>query len=382
MEYDNLIRKGSSLSKNREVISFDVGESVKHQLNEVISQTISACYNKNSELSQQSIINLECIIDNTNNSNKITFLTPKEDEEILQNSYFKTQEHIHPFFTINGEESLINYFPHSPHIVKKENTPKILDLQKISTTEESDINRKTQVIIFSPHQDDEVLGAGALISKLVNENINFKIIYMTSGKGGGNSEIRKKEAVEGIKVLGGNSENCVFYDFPFYSKEIRVISSEDYDLMRKILYEYNPCSIFICGDVFDPNFTHRRCYDIILHTLHNWNDQQNVNISDSNQELLIYKEIINTKNWPFKVLFYFSVWYWPKEDEVTHILYYDLDLYKKKICAMMEHTSQIKTKFMGADERPFYQRATHRDNWFGEKYGKEYCEIFYMINSN
>lgn len=414
MENLPLSKRKSSVNTKREVANFLVSdldmllqENIKENGNNEITldyaimnilQNYIKKGNLNSLNHNKDKINftLECELDLSNNlgdnkNSTVTFRKLKEDSYF--STYFKAQEHIHPFFTADGEESLINYFPHSPYLVKQENTPKELDIHSLirnnsnnNISLDKNINNKdnvvdSQVLIFSPHQDDEVLGAAALINKLVINNIDFKVIYMTSGKGGGNSNTRQIEAINGIKVLGGNEDNCVFYDFPFYRKPNREVTQEDTDFMSEIMKKYNPGSMFIIGDVFDPNNTHRKCYDILLHYLHNYNDDISKipNSTSTNLNDLIYKEIIN-KNWPFKVFFYYSVWYWPKENEVTHINHYDITQYKKKVCAMMEHTSQIQNKFMGADERPFYERATHRDKWFGSKYEKDYCEIFYLLN--
>ena len=70
------------------------------------------------------------------------------------------------------------------------------------------------------------------------------------------------------------------------------------------------------------------------------------------------------KESPFSVFFYYSVWYWPKEGQYSHVLPYDYNTYKSKIYAMLEHRSQLEQKFMGSDPRPFYQRATVRDEFF------------------
>ena len=54
---------------------------------------------------------------------------------------------------------------------------------------------------------------------------------------------------------------------------------------------------------------------------------------------------------------------------------------------MLEHLSQIANNHMGLDDRPFFERSTHRDKWFGSKYGigtekdkNAYCEVYYCVN--
>jgi len=398
----SLNKQSKSITKKREVKVYSTQDHNDMKIGDLIKDSLSS-YNqfllKNPSSTSPSQIDssditLECNIDSLKGT--ISLRAPKE--EPYKSIYFKTQEHIHPFFTTNGEENLLNYFPHSPFLVKQENNPTQLSTDLILNRKslEGDLNgsnghsssplnedEDVKVLIFSPHQDDEVLGTASLISKLITENIPFRVIYMTSGKGGGNTEVRKREAIAGVTVLGGSEKNCVFHDFPFYTKENRIVTEKDYEYMHNLFSQYKPTSIFICSDVFDPNYSHRKCYDILLHYLHNYKhyiSYKDKNIEEHPKSELIYKEMINTEAWTFNVFFYYSVWYWPKENEISHALFYDFNVYKKKVCSMMEHVSQIENKFMGADERPFYERATHRDKWFGSKYGKNYSEIFHLVN--
>ncbi len=220
------------------------------------------------------------------------------------------------------------------------------------------LDKSDKILLFTPHPDDEILGACGLLYKCFNESYNIKIVYMTSGKGGGQSNVRKMEAIEGIKILGGTVENLIFSDIPFYDKKDRVVTDEDYDYVSKIIEEENPANIFICSDVFDPNKTHRKCYDVLM-------------------------QIYNSKKYEnMKYYFYYSVWYWPKPTEYSHILPYDYENYRVKICAMLEHKSQLLNQFMGDDPRPFYQRAITRDNYFGKIHNYNYCEIYLSVNDH
>jgi len=114
-----------------------------------------------------------------------------------------------------------------------------------------------KILVFSPHPDDEILGACGLIYKCFTESYNIKVVYMTSGKGGGQAETRKNEAIAGINKLGGSENNMIFTNMPFYEKKDREITEDDIIHATKIIEEEKPTSIFICSDIFDPNGTHR-----------------------------------------------------------------------------------------------------------------------------
>lgn len=236
--------------------------------------------------------------------------------------------------------------------IKKKNSLREIKPQNL-TLEKTD-----KILVFSPHPDDEILGACGLLYKCYNEGYEIKVVYMTSGKGGGEVNVRRIEAIEGIKKLGGNENSLIFTNMPFYEKLDRKITEEDFEHACKIIEEEKPTSIFICSDIFDPNGTHRKCYDILL-------------------------EIFNLKKYEnIKFYFYYSVWYWPKQNEYSHILPYDYETYKMKIYAMLEHKSQLTNKFMGGDPRPFYQRATARDGHYGKMHNSDFCEVYYLINEH
>jgi LmbE family N-acetylglucosaminyl deacetylase len=250
------------------------------------------------------------------------------------------EEYIHPYF--------MNLYKDSHKITPNENDQEIKKLPDILKIEKNE-----KILLFSPHPDDEILGACGLLYLCFIQNIKITVIYMTSGKTAGDANIRQKEAINGINKLGGSQDSLFFTCFPFYNKQNRSVENEDYEYARELIRKYQPDKLFICADIFDPNRTHKKCFDILMKVV-------------SEME---FKKI--------EIYFYYSVWYWPEEYEFTHILPYDYDTYKLKIYAMLEHKSQIETKFMGSDPRPFYQRATVRDTNFGKQFNYDYCEIYF-----
>jgi len=181
---------------------------------------------------------------------------------------------------------------------------------------------------------------------------------MTDGKTTHAPELRRKEGTNGICKIGGNSDSLIFLEMPFYDRKDKSINEDDYDHLRNFIKRQSPDSIYICADLFDPNRTHLKCYDLLCNIL------------------------INEKNPEFDnihVYFYFSVWYYPGQLEYSHILPYDYETYVAKVNAMFEHKSQMKTHYMGFDKRPFYQRVMLRDQIIGEENQCEFCEIFYKV---
>lgn len=184
-------------------------------------------------------------------------------------------------------------------------------------SEEKPVEEKLNVVIFSPHPDDDVICMGGTISKLVSQGHNVHIAYMTSGsyavfnadakkyldffeslaretelsgypqikkmveagfrdiagKNVGEPDtdliksvkklIRRAEATLAAEVLGVKRENVISLDLPFYesgkSKKLPV-TEKDYSIVRNyIINVINPHYIYAAGDLTDPHGTHRVC---------------------------------------------------------------------------------------------------------------------------
>lgn len=84
---------------------------------------------------------------------------------------------------------------------------------------------KKNIVVFSPHPDDEVLGCGGTIAKKLSRNYSVFIVFMTDGAGGHEyshygkasgltslqlKEIRKQEAMNADRILGVPQKNLVF----------------------------------------------------------------------------------------------------------------------------------------------------------------------------
>ena len=74
------------------------------------------------------------------------------------------------------------------------------------------INKK--ILIFCPHQDDEINIAGGLLLNLKKVKCEVKVIYSTNGDWNINANIRIKEARKSLKVLGVKKENIIFLGYP------------------------------------------------------------------------------------------------------------------------------------------------------------------------
>jgi LmbE family N-acetylglucosaminyl deacetylase len=102
-----------------------------------------------------------------------------------------------------------------------------------SRTVGSLLGHETRLMVFSPHPDDEVLGAGGLIQRVLSMGGKVKVVFLTNGDGFPEGvekedhithpkaedyrkygEERKQEALEALAVLGLTAQDVVFLGFP------------------------------------------------------------------------------------------------------------------------------------------------------------------------
>ncbi|MHA1273170.1 MAG: PIG-L deacetylase family protein [Promethearchaeota archaeon] len=84
---------------------------------------------------------------------------------------------------------------------------------------------KENIVIFSPHDDDAILGAGYCLLCCLENHANIYIIIFHDGSAGYTNikfknrivEIRRKETINAYKVLGISEKNIIRYDLPDFS---------------------------------------------------------------------------------------------------------------------------------------------------------------------
>jgi len=188
-------------------------------------------------------------IDPLDKYNPKYIISIKDQKEITVEKFFKNLD------DVQKEEEVID------HPFFKEGNPLLRNINN-SNVNSLDIDKLENIIIFSPHPDDDILGSCALIYKLIVAKKKMKVVYITSGKSAGGANIRQEEAINAICVLGGTKDNVEFIHLPFYDHPERLITDIDIEYMKKYLGENKPDNIFICADIFDPHLTHKYCYEV------------------------------------------------------------------------------------------------------------------------
>ena len=118
-----------------------------------------------------------------------------------------------------------------------------------------------RILFVAPHPDDECDNAGGTLAKL-SKSHEIYIVYLTDGSAGSPkpeergeklAEIRRREALEGLKVLGIKSENAFFLNYP--DTKLRFYIWEASEKVAEILKNVDP-SLIIYPSLLDGHVDH------------------------------------------------------------------------------------------------------------------------------
>lgn len=114
------------------------------------------------------------------------------------------------------------------------------------------VEKFDNVLIFSPHPDDEVFGCAYLIKELTNLKKTVNVVFLSKGENGDNSlskdrviEYRKQMAIASNNILGLTSDNLFFLDFPDGKFDNIIDKSYYKEQLKNILKEIRPRFVFV-----------------------------------------------------------------------------------------------------------------------------------------
>lgn len=261
----------------------------------------------------------------------------------------------------------------------------------------SKLPKAQEIVVFSPHPDDDVISMGGILHKLTVNRNRLTVAYMTSGniavfdhdvgrhldflrrlarvahldgtavkafsdrveqalaaKTPGAVDIaevqelkrivRESEAVAGLETIGLKEENARFLDLPFYQTgkvKKDPIGPADVAIVEALLEERDPEIIFVAGDLSDPHGTHRMCKAAIDAAL-----SARAAAGKRRPEVWLYRGA--WQEWPITE----ATWLVPLSQEELRL----------KIQAIFKHQSQKDSApFPGPDPREFWQRVEARN---------------------
>ena len=259
-------------------------------------------------------------------------------------------------------------------------------------------------ILFSPHPDDDVISAGGLFRKLVENNNDLSVAYQTSGniavfdhdvlryidfvskymqaqgladdaqtklreriekflleKKPGQIDIpevahvkrfiRESEAVSGATHVGLKREKCIFMNLPFYQTgaiEKDPPGEKDVAQTLELLKRLNPQRIFVAGDLSDPHGTHRVCL---------WIVKQAVQRLPAAARPLVW--------------LYRGAWQeWPLDQAGILVPLTERELALKKEAIFKHQSQKDRAMFPGPDEREFWQRVDYRNTDTAKRFAR------------
>jgi glucosamine-6-phosphate deaminase len=308
-------------------------------------------------------------------------------------------------------------------LVAKYGTPgevngKVFNLLGAKIRGRSKLPAKSRVICFSPHPDDDVISMGGILRKLVENENDIIVAYMTSGniavfdhdvrryidfmermaaeKRVGASEvdtlaskvhaylgnkqpgevdiaevqdikrvIRESEAVSGIETLGLPRSAARFLNLPFYQTgKVRKdpIGPADVKIVRALLEEFDPDHIFVAGDLSDPHGTHRMCKEAIDTALAEIG-RKPADVIRSEAATLRRRATDNEPGLRPAVWLYRGAWQEWAIHEATWFVPLSQEELRLKIQAIFKHQSQKDSAPFpgGYDDREFWQRVEARN---------------------
>lgn len=263
-----------------------------------------------------------------------------------------------------------------------------------------------RVICFSPHPDDDVISMGGTLIRLVEDQHEVHVAYMTSGniavfdhdarrvadlvteynrlfeidqekskavsrkvddwlsrKQPGEPDVLEVQRIKGLirwgeakaaaMAIGCREEHLHFLDLPFYQTGTiakKPVGEEDVEIILKLLQQVQPSQIYVAGDLSDPHGTHRVCAEAIFLAL------EKLRESGSPQP---------------EVLLYRGAWqeYDLHELEIAVPLS-PSDIELKRQAIFMHESQKDEALFPGNDPREFWQRAEDRNKGTADRFNQ------------
>ncbi|MBI86408.1 MAG: glucosamine-6-phosphate deaminase [Planctomycetaceae bacterium] len=255
-----------------------------------------------------------------------------------------------------------------------------------------------QILVFSPHPDDDVISMGGTLTRLVDQGHEVHVAYQTSGNiavfdddaerymqfvaelshsfeldpklvgrlenlveqslaskrvGEIDAEevrqiktlIRRSEARAAASCCGIKGDHLYFLDMPFYETgrvKKSPLSVRDVKIVFDLLRTIRPHQIYAAGDLSDPHGTHRTCLTAVLNACR-----------DCQQE-----------DWfeQCEIWLYRGAWQEWEPHEIDVAVPLSPQEVVRKRNAIFKHESQKdRAMFPGPDVREFWQRAESRN---------------------
>jgi glucosamine-6-phosphate deaminase len=257
-----------------------------------------------------------------------------------------------------------------------------------------------RVLVLSPHPDDDVIGMGGTLCRLVEHGHEVHVAYQVSGANAVSDEalaralrfvgdsglaapkerellsalcaahdaegslpetpevlrwkglVRRQEALAAARVCGVSADRLHFLDLPFYRASPgsrRQLGDADRSVMRELLGEIRPHLLFAAGDLDDPHGTHRLC----LHALRDALARLSKEAWVAESELWLYR----------------GAWSeWSADEIDLAVPLSPQEVLRRRRAIFCHETQKDMALFLGDDRREFWQRSEDRSRRLAETY--------------
>ncbi len=257
-----------------------------------------------------------------------------------------------------------------------------------------------RVLVLSPHPDDDVIGMGGTLCRLVEHGHEVHVAYQVSGAYAVSDEalaralrfvgdsglaspenvgrlralcathqstgslpespdvhhwkglVRRQEALAAARVCGASPGNLHFLELPFYNAgpgSRRLLGDGDRSIMRRLLEDIRPHLIFAAGDLDDPHGTHRLC----LHALR-----------DALSSLSSEPWVRECELWLYR-----GAWSeWSADEIDLAVPLSPQEVLRRRRAIFCHETQKDMALFLGDDRREFWQRSEDRSRRLAETY--------------
>ena len=257
-----------------------------------------------------------------------------------------------------------------------------------------------RILVLSPHPDDDVIGMGGTLCRLVEHGHEVHVAYQVSGANAVSDEalaralrfvrdaglaggpagerlrslcsgfeasgslpetaevqhwkglVRRQEALGAARVCGVAPGSMHFLDLPFYRASPgtrRQLADGDRSIMRDLLGALRPHLIFAAGDLDDPHGTHRLCLHALRDALSGLSGEPWVGES----ELFLYR----------------GAWSeWSADEIDLAVPLSPQEVLRRRRAIFCHETQKDMALFLGDDRREFWQRSEDRSRRLAETY--------------
>jgi glucosamine-6-phosphate deaminase len=257
-----------------------------------------------------------------------------------------------------------------------------------------------RILVLSPHPDDDVIGMGGTLCRLVEHGHEVHVAYQVSGAnavsdealtrslrfvrdsglaGAGSEEkigalcaaheadgslpdtpeiqrlkglVRRQETLAAARVCGVPPQRLHFLDLPFYHASPgtrRRLGDGDRSIMRELLGGIRPHLIFAAGDLDDPHGTHRLCLHALRDSLSSLDGEAWV----GEGELWLYR----------------GAWSeWSADEIDLAVPLSPQEVLRRRRAIFCHETQKDVALFLGDDRREFWQRSEDRSRRLAETY--------------